>query len=110
MPPKQEATVTIDFKKWSIIIGVFSSLAVGTITGYTMGSNYHKQFAQAEVVESQIISLNKEIITLAIQQKEDDLSLIEFKQATGSATDLDTADKANIIRRIDSLQIKLDKL
>ena len=110
MPPKQEATITFDFKKISIILGVLATIGGSAVAGYNMGSTYHLQFAQAELVDTQIVNLNKEIITLAIQQKEDDLSLIEFKQATGSATDLDTADKANIIRRIDSLQIKLDKL
>ena len=109
MPPAKE-TVTFNPKTLAVLVGLTISLFGAGFSMYTFGSSYHEQFATSTKVDAQVSDLNKEIITLAIQSKEDDLSLIEFKLATGQATDLDTADKANIERRLEGLKDKLDKL
>ena len=109
MPPAKE-TVTFNPKMLAVMVGLIITLFGAGFSIYSFGSSYHEKFATSTTVDAQVSDLNKEIITLAIQSKEDDLSLIEFKQATGQATDLDTANKANIERRLEGLRTKLDKL
>ena len=110
MPPAKPETVTFNPKTLAVIVGLVITLFGAGFSVYTFGASYHDKFATSSRVDAQVIDLNKEIITLAINDKEDDLSLIAFKQATGQASDLDEANKANIERRLEGLKDKLDKL
>lgn len=102
--------LTIDFKRWGIVLGVISTL-IGILTvGTSAYSDYHAKFATTEVVEDQINDLNVEIITLALLGYEDELTLIEFKQANGESTQLDIANKEILSRRIRDLKQKLSKI
>jgi len=82
-------------KTW---IGVVTGLVALVAAGWGYGSSYHSQFA-----------ISAEIYTLAIQDKEDQLALIEFKESVGSATPEDQSNKARIVRRLTDLKKKLEE-
>lgn len=115
--PEESPKLTIDFKKYGVVLGVVATFL--SITGLAISNfqNYHEKYALIEdlaatkqQLDEQIIDLNKEIIILAIQSKEDQLGLISYKIATNQATDLDLANKETVERRLADYKEKLDKL
>lgn len=115
--PEESPKLTIDFKKYGVVLGVVATFL--SITGLAISNfqNYHEKYALIEdlaatkqQLDEQIIDLNKEIIILAIQSKEDQLGLITYKIATNQATDLDLANKETVERRLADYKEKLDKL
>lgn len=111
MPPaKKEATVTFDFKKISIILGVVLTLFGATYSVYTFGSTYHTKYATKTELSAQINNVQMEILQVAIMSYEDELMSLNFKISTGQANDLDSATKENIERRLVDLKAKLNNL
>jgi hypothetical protein len=82
-------------KAW---IGAIAALAALIGSAWGFGGTYHNQFATTA-----------DLYTLAIQVKEDDLSLIEFRESVGTSTPEDQAKKSTIIRRLADLKKELEK-
>jgi len=90
-----------------VIVGLIAAVLGlgGTVWAY--GGSYHAQFSQQHHDHDQFAT-SAEIYTLAIQDKEDQLALIEFKESVGSATPEDASNKARIVRRLGDLKTKLE--
>ena len=105
MPPAKE-TVTFNPKTLAVIVGLVITLFGAGFSMYTFGSTYHEKFANSTTVDSQVSDLNKELIVFAIQDKEDEIQLIEFKESSGTADAEDDSRKKTLERRLASLKVK----
>ena len=83
--------------KAKIWVGLIASIIGVVGTAWAYGGSYHSKFATSQ-----------EIYTLAIQDKEDRLALIEFKEGNGTATPEDAANKQRILRRLADLKRHVD--
>ena len=106
MPPAKE-TITFNPKTLAVLVGLTISLFGAGFSIYTFGSSYHEQFATSTTVDKQVSDLNKELITFAIQDKEDEIQLIEFKESSGTSDAEDDSRKKTLERRLASLKVKL---
>jgi len=102
--------VSFDIKKLQIIIAIVLSVFGAGYGIYEFGSTYHSKYVEKAVVESNIRAVQKEVLTVAKLGYEDQLVELDYLQATGQATDLDNANRANIERRLSDLKDKLSKL
>jgi hypothetical protein len=108
--PEESPQININVKKVSLIGGAILTV-VSVITLATSNfSSYHSKFAHAEVVDSQIVTLNKEIVTLAIQRYEDEIMGYNFLIETEKDTPLDRVAKSNAENRLRDLKDKLENL
>ena len=114
----EDTKVTFDFKKISVILGVLITIGSLGIAAYTNFNSYHDKFALKQETEaihneihteldSSIHDLQVEILTVAKLAYEDQLVELDYLQATGKATDLDKANRANVERRLGDLKGKL---
>ena len=95
---KNDDSISFSLNKTKLILTIIASLIAIVGTAWSYGGSYHEQFATTA-----------DLYTLAIQDKEDSLSLIEFKESVGSATAEDGARKSTIVRRLADLKKKLEK-
>lgn len=102
--------ISFDIKKLQIIIAVVLSLFGAGYGLYEFGGSYHDKYAEKTVVENNIKAVQKDVLTVAKLNYEDQLVELDYLQATGQATDLDRANRANIERRLADLKGKLTEL
>lgn len=102
-----EDKVTFDPKKLQIMIGIILTVFGAGYGLFEFGSTYHDKYATQASLEQSITSLQVEILTVARLQYEDQLVELDYLQATGKATDLDKANRANVERRLTALQGRL---
>ena len=102
-----DENVSFDPKKLQIIIALTLTVFGAGYGLFEFGSTYHDKYATQSSMNSSITSLQVEILTVAKLAYEDQLVELDYLQATGKATELDKANRANVERRLDDLKGRL---
>ena len=104
------ANISINPKRLSIIIGIILALSGAVYKTYTVTTGYLDTLATKVEVKQSEINSSIELVTVTMMGYEDELIGYDFLVETEQATPADRVAKSNVERRIQSLKDKLDRL
>lgn len=106
----ENATISINPKRFAVILGIIVTLSGATYKTYTVTTGYLDTLATKVEVQQSEINSSIELVTVTMMGYEDELMGYEFLVETDQASPADRVARTNVIRRIADLKSKLNSL